>query len=373
MRPRRIYTDGKNRFFYISKGVKKYIRQIPNITNKQLTKVNLNNIIHVEKPRRIRRRKKNKKKNFIFTNTFSTNLIPIPHTNLYYPIQQQPNHNTAPIQPPIKLDTSFDVKIPNKIRKKLDFDDELSPISHAVDTPEKTKIENMNYLEFDKYLSSILSETPERFRQKSEEKIIEHQIADLEHRNASDTSEKEPEIQGGGGSEGLYDYQIEEIAQKSIHHVIPVITNSNKDIESLINFVKPNQRFFACVINVNNHWVCCIIDNRDDFPSIEYYDSLCEFKPSRFLLKELSKISEKMDPEVMFKFKINRIVQQRDKTDCGYHCLNFITNRYEGMSFPDASGYTDYINRVSKGEKLDNSKEAEHKLRIFVKKYKSFL
>jgi hypothetical protein len=86
-------------------------------------------------------------------------------------------------------------------------------------------------------------------------------------------------------SDGLYNDQIEKILKKRLKHFVPCIA-ADKTHE-LMRYVGKKDKEFAFVINTNpsesdgtgndgyppGHWTCVYIDNRDDYPSCEYFDT----------------------------------------------------------------------------------------------------
>ena len=115
------------------------------------------------------------------------------------------------------------------------------------------------------------------------------------------------------------------------------------------------------------HWRAVFIDNENpDFESAEYFDPLAEGIPEKSLLSTMKKISEKMNPEKMFKFKINWLKRQADNTGtCGYHCIDFLNKRYNGEDWADATGYNSYIEKVKPDDSHTGEKEIDKKIKNF--------
>ena len=58
MRPRRLYYDqDKDKYYYIINSKRKYIKVPKTMSQKQLVKINIKNIIGADRPRRVRKRK----------------------------------------------------------------------------------------------------------------------------------------------------------------------------------------------------------------------------------------------------------------------------------------------------------------------------
>lgn len=189
---------------------------------------------------------------------------------------------------------------------------------------------------------------------------------------------------GDGEDDGLYNDQIEEIARRSIKNFVPVIASD--EIDTLSKYVKPGQKRFAFIINTNpstsdgsgedghrpGHWRSVYINNDDDFPTVEYFDPLCEGRIPNDLLKVCMKIARKMNPEMMFKYKQNMLQRQSKlSSSCGYHSLAFIEDRYNGVPYADATGYTDYMEKLNQVK--DDSRDGEKDVMKYIKKYESYI
>jgi len=190
----------------------------------------------------------------------------------------------------------------------------------------------------------------------------------------------------GDGDDGLYDQQINEILKKRIKNFVPVVASDK--VEDLLEHVEKGDKFFAAVINTEpssssgRHWRCIFIDTRDDFPSAEYFDPLAETErgPEKSLISVMRKICKKLNPEKYFKFKYNMLRRQNyNKSNCGFHVMKFIEDRFNGIPFSEASGYDDYMKK-QKGtgyEPIDDSMDGEGDLQGYEnkikKQFKSYL
>jgi hypothetical protein len=183
---------------------------------------------------------------------------------------------------------------------------------------------------------------------------------------------------GDNGDDGLYNDQIEKIMKKRIKNFVPVVASDK--VNDLLQHVNKGDKFFSAVINTEpsesfgRHWRCIVIDNRDDYPSAEYFDSLAEnAKPDDALLSVMRKICKRMNPEKYFKFKYNMLRRQSFNTsNCSYHVMKFIEDRHNGVPFEDASGWSDYMKR-QKGngyEAIDDSQDGEGDLEKYQNKIK---
>lgn len=189
---------------------------------------------------------------------------------------------------------------------------------------------------------------------------------------------------GNGENDGLYNDEIEEIARRSIKNYVPVIASD--EINTLSKHVKNGDKRFAFIINTNpstsdgsgedghrpGHWRAVYINNDDDFPSVEYFDPLCEGRIPNDLLKVCMKIARKMNPEMMFKYKQNMLRRQSKlSSNCGYHSLAFIEDRYNGVPWSEATGYSDYMDKLN--EVKDDSRDGEKDVMKYIKKYESYI
>jgi hypothetical protein len=189
---------------------------------------------------------------------------------------------------------------------------------------------------------------------------------------------------GHGQEDGLYNDEIEEIARRSIKNFVPVIASD--EINTLSKYVKPGQKRFAFIINTNpstsdgsgedgqrpGHWRAVYINNDDDFPTVEYFDPLCEGRIPNDLLKVCMKIARKMNPEMMFKYKQNMLQRQSKlSSSCGYHSLGFIEDRYNGVPYSEATGYDDYMMKLNQVK--DDSRDGEKDVMKYIKKYDSYI
>ena len=187
---------------------------------------------------------------------------------------------------------------------------------------------------------------------------------------------------GEEGDNGLYNDQIQNIMKKRIKNFVPVVASDQ--VNSLLNHVGKGDKFFTAVINTDpshksgRHWTGIVMDNRDDYPSAEFFDSLAENdEPPEALLNVMKLIARKMNPEKYFKYKFNRLQRQNSKsTNCGMHVMKFIEDRYNGDSFEEASGWKSYMDR-QRGKGIEDSKDGESELKPYEKKiknlYKSYL
>lgn len=192
-------------------------------------------------------------------------------------------------------------------------------------------------------------------------------------------------IKGKGyDGNGLYNDEIEEVAKKRIKDYVPVIAAD--EINQLPKYVGRGDKRFGFIINTNpstsdgsgkdgmrpGHWRSVYINNEDDFPTVEYFDPLCEGKMPPDLVKMSRKIAFRMNPEVLFKYKQSMIRRQSKLTsNCGWHALQFLDDRFQGKPFSQASGYDKYIEELNKVP--DASRDGEKEVSKYIKKYESYI
>lgn len=82
-----------------------------------------------------------------------------------------------------------------------------------------------------------------------------------------------------------------------------------------------------------SHWVCLVIDNR--LKTIEYFDSAGQ-APETYI-KEFIKKLMKSNEFKNYKFKRNKKVHQKENSECGVYCINFMIERLNGKSFEEIS------------------------------------
>lgn len=204
-------------------------------------------------------------------------------------------------------------------------------------------------------------------------------IAELNNRRRAGLDKP---YKGKGGDDnddddGLYNDEIETIMKKRIKNYVPVVASDK--VHELLQHVDKNDDFFTAVVNTDptgtsgRHWTCIVMDNRDDYPSAEFFDSLAENStPPKALLDVMRKIAQKMNPEKYFKFKFNKLMRQNNKNmNCGFHVMKFIEDRYNGVPFEEASGWTDYVRRQKGSGAPDDSKYGEGELKPYEKKIKN--
>lgn len=183
------------------------------------------------------------------------------------------------------------------------------------------------------------------------------------------------EGKGSSKDDGLWNDEIEKILKLKIKDTVPVVAIDQ--VKNLIPFVNNQTKRFGFIMNTADsssdgsgedggklgHWVSTYINNEDDFPSIEYFDSFGD-DPKESTIQSLKQMARRINPEKYFKVKINKLKLQPDSSPhCGHYAIKFLEDRFDGKTFSEASGYDAYIEKF----KPDFSKDFK------VKKYDNYL
>jgi hypothetical protein len=289
---------------------------------------------------------------------------------------------TPPAQPkpPAKPAAEQIRNIKKAIRKPRD----TSGLMPSLRTPAKTTEEKLAETpSFSATAPSGTEAPPAPLSTKTSTSPMDESIAEQVRREVA-IEEKTRSLMGLGedGDDALYNDEIAKIIKKRVGKVVPVIPSDK--VKYLKDYVKRGDKSFAAVINTNpsesdgtgqdgfqvGHWRAIFVDNRDDYPSIEYFDPLVS-TPEKELVIELKKIAKKMNPERMFLYKENRLQRQaKQASTCGYHAAQFVDDRMNGESWCSATGYDDFVNRMGQ---VDDSADGEQEIRKTIKKYKVYL
>lgn len=186
------------------------------------------------------------------------------------------------------------------------------------------------------------------------------------------------------GDDGLYNDELAHLIRKRVGQIVPVLPSDK--VNQLLGYVVKGDKKFAAVINTNpsqsdgsgtdgyrsGHWRAIFIDNRDDYPSCEYFDPLAEGPPEKSLINIMKKLCKIMNPEKMCLYKQSNIRRQaKEKSTCGWHVAQFIDDRWNGESWADASGYNHYMQ--SQKEAVDDSNHGEKEVTKYIKKYNRYI
>jgi hypothetical protein len=391
-RPRRLYVDPNKKPYYIINKKKVYVKIPKGVSMKQLQKVNIKNIIQLPTKRRVKRKKKFVKP--LFSDKITSGMLKGPE--IYSPYGQLPTYyfEEKKIFPPLSelgKKPREDVFIPSAVKIPMAtlIEEEIpfaTPISERNDNTVRSLLDTFSEATSSAKTVSEPSVEPTTFVKKKTAETIAQRV--VRKNQEKDTIAKRVlERKRGKGinsnDDGLYNDEIEKITKKRLKHFVPVIPSDKT--QDLLKYVKRKDKEFAFVINTNpsesdgsgtdgyrsGHWTCVYIDNRDDYPSCEFYDPLAEGLPPKPVITIMRKIAKKMNPEKMFKYKQNLIRRQSYRTNrCGHHCIKFIEDRMNGIPFCEASGYDDFIQK-HKGS--DGSDDGEKDLEKVLPKYNSYI
>jgi len=420
-RPRRLYFDESlQKFYYIIKKKRVFIKVPKGVTQKQVQKVNIKNIVNLPETRRIKRRKK--KVNPKFQKVPQKNLLSLltrqNEGGLPYFIfkeqQQFPTLEELSKKKVIKPEPEFtamkpEPSTPMKPEPKTSRGSRFNPISfdtQSLDSSRKkflfkkitkNKIPPVEFgIPLTEPVAPMFSQSPfltptlpRVTRPKAPlTDIMNKALRDLQEQNRKKKGEQESkgdDVSGKGVSndDGLYNDQIEKILKKRIKDYVPVIPADKTD--DLLKYVAKGDKRFGAIINTADsksdgtgqrgnsmgHWTAIFVNNEDDYPTMEFFDPLVSADIPNRLYNSLRKIARKMNPEMMFKFKPNMIQRQDiNKSTCGYHSMKFIDDRYNGIPFSDASGYDNFIDE-HKG--ANDSADGERDIDEYKKKFSSYI
>lgn len=439
-RPRRLYTTAEGKFYYLIDGKKKFVKAPAGVSEKQIARINIKNIVNVPTAKRIKRRKKRiepaygKKVGGVLQKS-ETGGLPIYFFN--------PSKKIPTIEEQAKASDDTTTKQLTRLLLKnaqAKLSSSKLPPSVAIESGTKgftfTRQEFTNLSEDQRKIAiaegAIVSSPdgtppgvspepsampsgrlltnnpqpiglvrPSAFRptgaeskedeRKGESKEPEPAQRSLKERVVTGlkklvTGKNEAKVSpgGGGSGDGLYNDEIEKIVKKRIKNYVPVIASD--EIDELPRYVARGDKRFGFVINTASsdsdgsgqngnslgHWMSVYINNDDDYPSIELFDPLAGGKMQPTLVSICRKIAMKMNPSMMFKYKQNMLRRQSKLTsNCGHHAIKFLDDRYNGVPYADATGYTDYMERMNSA--VDDSNDGEKDIAKTIKKYESFI
>ena len=451
-RPRRLYSTTEGKFYYLVGGKKKFIKAPTGISQKQISKINIKNIVNIPEPKRIKRRKKRvvpvygNRVGVVLQKSVSAGVPSLPIT-FFYPKKNIP---TLDDQAKLSSDTTTKqltnlIESENKFQKQLLQGISAVPSSSRIppiiasesksdeEIPSSSRIPPIIASESkgDEEIPSsnirrtrgplitpspsitgpLITPSPSITREASESSIGSSSSAtSFGKRLVSvvkkivagatvipEVEEEDERVDGkrvdgkivdgkrvGGKGDGLYNDEIEKIVKKRIKNYIPVIASD--EIDGLLKYVGRGDKRFGFVINTNpstsdgsgndgnrlGHWRSIFINNEDDYPSIEYFDPLAEGKMPPELISICRKITRKMNPEFLFKYKQNMLRRQSKLTsNCGHHSIKFLDDRFNGIPFSEASGYDTYMERMN--SVVNDSVSGEKDIMKAMKKYESYI
>lgn len=417
-RPRRMYKEDTGKYYYLINGKRKYVKVPEGVSSKNLARINIQNIIKLPSAQRIKRPGKLRQPKF--SKKIASSLEKTEQGGLpLYVFKPQRKIKTLEDLAKESDDTSVE-KITKLLLKGIEAVPSSSKVQPTIATmreqqalppPEKEakagkkpgkepeiresqliKLmtnwyeKNEEYPSLDEVNNNIKSQyidvTRDRYNSALDKagEIISEYVA-----NPTERTTFERFFKGkGDDGDGLYNDEIETITKKRIKDYVPVIASDQ--LSELPKYVGRGDKRFSFVINTNpstsdgsgddgmrpGHWRAVFINNEDDYPSIEYFDPLAEGKMPEDLIKMCRRIAVKMNPEMMFKYKQNMLRRQSKLTsNCGWHCIKFLDDRYNGVPYSVASGYDDYMENLNNTP--DASRDGEKEITSYIKKYESYI
>lgn len=398
-RPRRLYTTAEGKFYYLIDGKKKFVKAPAGVSEKQIARINIKNIVNVPTAKRIKRRRKRIKPAYGakvggVLQKSDTGGLPIYFFNPSKKIPTIEEQAKASDDTTTKQLTRL-IEGQDKFQQKLlqgfaavYSSSRIPPtITPETEQPKPTKggpkIEGVRGRPKGSKNKSKTKgfkfNTPEATPSATKEDDI-FTIGEAD----DGAGESKQGAKGTGDGDGLYNDEIEKIVKKRIKNYVPVIASD--EINELPRYVARGDKRFGFVINTNpstsdgsgndghrtGHWRSVYINNEDDYPTVEYFDALSEGKMPPELISMTRKIAMKMNPSMMFKYKQNMLRRQSKlSSNCGHHAIKFLDDRYNGVPYADATGYTDYMERMNSA--ADDSNDGEKDIAKTIKKYESFI
>lgn len=148
---------------------------------------------------------------------------------------------------------------------------------------------------------------------------------------------------------GLFNDQIDDMLRKYPHYVgccsrdeIHKI-NLNDGVGGFIYNTVPSDK----PTDKEGHWRAIYI-NVDDDKSIDHYDSFGE-PAEQDIQEQVKQLLESYNLPYYLKWKDNKIINQRsNSSNCGWFCINFLQDRFEGIPFIDSTGFSTVMKSENK-------------------------
>lgn len=166
---------------------------------------------------------------------------------------------------------------------------------------------------------------------------------------------------GLANGDGLTGQEIVDMVKIKTHHIINVIAVD--ELYKLVPFVNSETDEFGFVINTDRHdkpgkhWISVFISRIK--ASVYYYDPLVS-EPTDIFLEGLKLIIDKMEPNLYFKLKINRIRYQHvTAPTCGAWSIYFLEQAFNGVPFKE----------ITMVDKSNDEKEGEPMIKKYISKW----
>ena len=140
---------------------------------------------------------------------------------------------------------------------------------------------------------------------------------------------------------GLYNDEIDQMMEDDPTYLSTICQD---ELPTLVRHIKKNKMHnFSFIMNTLTstgtnkcgHWIAI----NGNPHSLEIYDPLCEFTPSKKMKDLFKDLFDDMYNH-MLKFKVNQVKQQSDKTaTCVFHSMLFLKERHNDISFKKATEY----------------------------------
>lgn len=242
----------------------------------------------------------------------------------------------------------------------------LDPFIAQVEKYAKKTNANLTKLEINKAARKLYDQYQQKLKEEqikdikeNESPILEKELENSEFEGRPDLlkiRDLEREILGEGretdlGKDALYNFEIEKILRPYKHHGFQGAISADQigDLvpKEKMSFIMNKSPSYA----PGSHWIAVNIDSKGD-KSIEYFDPLAD-EPDKRFFKDVKHLVDKLKPETYLKMKINRIKEQDEKSStCGFHCVKFLLNRWNGIPFKEATPYTDVRRNEKKAQKM---------------------
>jgi hypothetical protein len=154
-------------------------------------------------------------------------------------------------------------------------------------------------------------------------------------------AEDAPQDGSGYNNKPLSNHEIDEMMEDWPGYLGTIARNDIKQLKKL-----PKDRPFGFIMNLDvrgapgSHWVAIYVDPVEEY-SLEYYDPFGRECPEDILTDTIKTIAKQFDSmPCYFRYKWNMVKHQRiNNNNCGWHCMNFLRQRANGVPFKTATGF----------------------------------